>query len=228
VYLEAPEADEPLVFPGPSGANGANGSTGAQGPIGASAHFTLDITPEIDAMNEALSAAAGAYYDPDVDQVKSAGGLTALTTIASTVTPTTGGITLTNQISATGAVWRVKAHGTFVAVSSATARNALCAAFWGSTSLVVLTVGAVLASTAQTTNWELEIILTSSSATAIWTTGYCVNRVASATAETTSGITPASTTVTAGAQTLDLRFYSSVAVTSDSWSVQQVTMERLI
>jgi hypothetical protein len=178
-------------------------------------------------MNEALSAAAGSYYNPNTGVVNTAGGLTALTTIASTVTPTTGGITLTLQTAAVGSVWRVKAHGTFVAVSSATARNALCAAFWGATSLTVLTVGAVLVSTAQTTNWELEMILTASSTTAVWTTGYCNNRVASTTLVATSGITPASTTVTAGAQTIDLRFYSSVAVASDSWSIQQVTIERI-
>jgi len=224
VYLEAPDADEPLFH---LGSQGPQGVTGSQGPMGVSTHFVMDITPEIDIGNEALSIAAGSYFDPDTGTVNVAGGLTSLTTIASTVTPTTGGRTLTGMVAATGSLWRVRAMGTFVAASSATARNALCAAFWGSTSLTVCTVGAVLASTAQTTQFELEFFLTGASTTAIWTTGWALNRVASTTALALSGITPASTTVTAGAQTIDLRFYSSVAVTGDSWSIQQVTIERI-
>ena len=218
--------EDGFPVPGPPGAAGAAGSTGAQGPLGPAAYFCMDLTPEIDIGNEALSAAAGSYPDPDAGVVSTAGGLTASTTINDTATYTTGGITLANQIALAGSAWRVRAHGTFVAVSSATTRNAQVAVFWGSTQLVAITA-AVLVSTAQTTTWELEFILAGSSTTAIWTTGFLNNNVASAAALVQTNATPASTTVTAGAQTLDLRFSMSVAVATDQWVVQQVTMERI-
>lgn len=298
VYLEAPEADEPMVIPGPAGATGATGSTGltgAVGPTGPAVYLEADAAepdfflipgpagatgpqgpsgtggastvipgmdgdagedgmqgfPGLPGANGATGAQGPigpAVYleaevvEPDMFLVPGpagaagisasgllgvAGGLTALTTIAATVTATTGGITLASQTAAAGSVWRVRAMGTFVAVSSATARNALITPVWGATALPALTVGAVLVSTAQTTNFECEFILTASSTTAIWATGFALNRVASATALALAGLTPASTTVTAGAQTIDLRFSMSAAVAGDSWSIQQVTIERI-
>jgi hypothetical protein len=155
-----------------------------------------------------------------------AGGLSALTTINDTVTYTTGGITLPNQAAVAGSVWRIRAYGQFVAVSSATARNAQVAAFWGATQLTAM-APAVLASTAQSTQFMLEMELSATSATAIWATGQMRNNVASATLQVGTRLTPASTTVTAGAQTIDLRFSMSVAVATDQWLIDQVTIERI-
>lgn len=162
-----------------------------------------------------------------------AGGLTAVTTINDTVSYTTGGVILNSQTAVGGSVWRVRAFGTFVAVSSATARNAQIVPFWGSTQLTAITP-VVLASVAQTTNWEAEFVLTASSTTAVWTTGVIQNKlnypaiVAGTSAyEKSDHATPASTTVTAGAQTIDLRFSMSVAVATDQWVIESVTIERL-
>jgi hypothetical protein len=159
--------------------------------------------------------------------------LTAVTAINDTITYTTGGVTLASQIAAAGTAWRVKAFGTFVAVNSATARNAQVDPYWGTTALPAIAV-AVLASVGQTTEWEVEFTLSGSSTTAIWTVGKLANKLDSpAIVPGTSApmeidnVTPASTTVTAGAQTLDLRFSMSVAVATDIWNVHGVTIERL-
>lgn len=224
IYLEAEAIDGDMGPPGPAGANGQAGATGAQGPAGPAVYLEAEVV-EPDFF--VVPGSPGTPGTTTSGLLAVAGGLTALTTIAATITPTTGGVTLANQTAAAGAVWRVRAMGTFVAVSSATARNAVIQAFWGATGLTALTVGAVLASTAQTTNFECEFILTASSTTAVWTTGFALNRVASATALALSGVTPASVAVTAGAQTLDLRFSMSAAVAGDSWSIQQVTIERI-
>ena len=85
----------------------------------------------------------------------------------------------------------------------------------------------VLINTAQTTQWQCEFTLTASSTTAIWTAGTLISRIASATALAIDNATAASTAVTAGAQTLDLRFRVSTAVAAESWVIQSVTMERL-
>jgi hypothetical protein len=152
---------------------------------------------------------------------------TANTTVANTVTDTTGGVTYSAPAIGAGQVYRITARGTFTAANSVTARNAQIKAYWGSTALTPSLIKAVLASTAQTTNWEAEFELVGTSTTAIWTTGAFDNQVNSATIETRLNATPASTTVTSGAQTLDLRFSMSASVAGDSWSVQQVLIERL-
>ena len=54
VYLEAPEADEPLFHLGAQGPQGATGLTGSQGPAGSAAYFTADDQSE-DASNAASS-----------------------------------------------------------------------------------------------------------------------------------------------------------------------------
>jgi hypothetical protein len=157
----------------------------------------------------------------------SAGGLVASTVIPATITDTTGGITLAGQVAAVGSVWRVRAMGTFIAALAITARNALITPYWGAVALPVITVGAVLASTAQTTNWSCEFDIVGSSTTTLQTAGQCLNSVASATLLALAGAASASKTVTAGAQTLDLCFAMSAAVVGDQWIVQQVTMERI-
>jgi hypothetical protein len=154
------------------------------------------------------------------------GGKTANTTITNTTTYTTGGTTLLTQTAAVGSTWRIRAFGQYTAVSSGTARTARVACFWGSTQLTAITP-TVLTSTAQTTQWQCEFTLTASSTTAIWTAGTMISRVASATALAMDNATAASTAVTAGAQTLDLRFSMSNATPADSWIIQSVTMERL-
>lgn len=153
-------------------------------------------------------------------------GLTANTTVTNQATFTTAGLTLASQTADTGRVWRIRAFGQFTAANSGTARTAQIACFWGSTQLTAITPS-ILVSTAQTTQWQVEFILTGTSTTAIWTTGTLINRVASATALAMDNATPASTTVTAGAQTLDLRVRVSTAVAAESWIIQQVTMERI-
>jgi hypothetical protein len=161
------------------------------------------------------------------------GGKTSTTTINDTVTPTTGGVTLAGQVATATATWRVRAHGTFVAVSSATTRNAVLQPYWGSTALPSIAV-AVLPSVAQTTNWEAEFILGGSSTTGIWTTGFMSNKIdypaivaGTSAPDKLDMVTPGTTAVTAGAQTIDLRFSMSVAVATDQWVVHNVTIERL-
>jgi hypothetical protein len=221
IYLEADPADEPMIIPGPQGVAGTAGATGSQGPAGVAIFMEADPAEEYQ-LFPGIQGTPGIQAPP----LGFSGGLTGSTTVNDTTTYTSGGVTLASQTAASGSVWRVRAHGTFVAATSATARNAQVAAFWGSTQLVAITV-AVLVSTAQTTNWNLEFILSGSSTTAIWTTGFFVNEIGSTTLQTQSEATPATTAVTAGAQTIDLRVSMSTAVATDQWVVQQVTMERL-
>jgi len=155
------------------------------------------------------------------------GGQTANITVTNTVTYTTGGNTLASQTATTGATWRVRAFGQYAAVTSATARNAQVRPYWGTVALPAITP-AVLTSAANTTQWQCEFTLTASSTTAMWTAGSLLSRVTSATAFAVDNATPASTTVTAGAQTLDLRFSMSNATPADSWIVQSVIFERLV
>jgi len=163
----------------------------------------------------------------DVTSVTAAtSGLTANTTVTNTATFTTAGLTLATQTAAAGSVWRIRAYGQFTAASSATVRTAQIACFWGTTQLTAITP-TVLASTAQTTQWQVEFELSATSTTAIWTTGSLMSRVASATALAIDNATAASTTVTAGAQTLDLQVRVSSAIAAESWIIQQITMERI-
>lgn len=204
--------------PGPSGNDGAPGAAGSSGlPI-----FVLGDSEPAD-WGGPVPGPAGAPANQGLLSV--AGGLVANTTINDTVTFTTGGITLASQTAAAGSVWRVRARGTFVAVSSATARNAQVACFWGSTQLTAIAV-AVQASTARTAAWRVEFDLIGVDTTHVWTTGNLLNTLAAA-AYTLSAATPASVAVTAGAQTLDLRFNMSTAVATDQWVIHQVTMERI-
>jgi len=161
----------------------------------------------------------------DASSIARNAGLSGNTTVTNQATFTTAGLTLASQTPAAGSTWRIRAYGQFTAVSSATVRTAQIACFWGTTQLVAITP-TVLASTAQTTQWQVEFELVATSATAMWTTGSLMSRISSATALAIDNATPASTTIS-GAQTIDLRVRVSTAVASESWIIQQVTMERL-
>ena len=159
-------------------------------------------------------------------------GLTAVTAISNQQTPTTGGVTLASQRLAPGCVWRLRAYGTYVAASSSTARNLEVTPYWGSTALTKI-ASVVLASTAQTTDWTVEFLLTASSTTAVWTTGTLLEQtdvVLSTTAADMDFIiaTAASTTGCTQVSTVDLRFDTSASVTGDAINVHSVTIERLI
>jgi len=172
----------------------------------------------IEALRDVQRAAQSAF--------RSAAASTATVTVAAATAYTTGGTALAAQTAAAGQTYRVRAWGNFTAVSSATARNGLIAPFWGTTQLPGVTV-AVLVSSAQTSAWEAEFVISTTSTTAAWTFGKLLSRLASATLYALGLNTPASTTVTAGALAIDLRFAVSAVVAGDSWSVQSVTIERI-
>jgi hypothetical protein len=177
-----------------------------------------------------LLTSRGANLSPQWASTSSAGKTSVTTiTILAANTYTSGGVTFASQTAAANSTWRVRAFGTFTTINSATARNALIACFWGSTQLAAIST-TILIGAVQTTQWQVEFTLTASSTTAIWTAGTFLNQIAAAIATpalTIANVTPASTTVTAGAQTIDLKFASSQNV-GDSWAVQSVTIERLV
>jgi hypothetical protein len=216
-YLEAPEADEPIIHPGPQGIAGLQGATGPQGPIG----FGMDGADGEEGF--AIPGGPG----PAGTALAFAGGLTTVTTINATTVATSGGVTLANQTAAAGGVWRLRAHGTFTAVSNATARDATITPYWGSAAPGGSIQFLILASTAQTTNWELEILFAASGTTTVEVTGYCNGSINSATAYSLVLQSAVSLTVSSGPQTLDLRFNMTTAVTGEKWIVFNVTMERL-
>jgi hypothetical protein len=190
-------------------------------------------TGSIDNMNVgATTAGTGSFTSLTSTSRGTAGvlaantGLTANTTVTNTATFTTAGLTLASQTATTGSVWRVRAYGQFVAQSSATARTAQIACFWGATQLVAITPS-VLVSVTATSQWQVEFELAATSTTAIWTTGTLISKVAANTQVAIDNATPASTTVSPGAQTLDLQVRVSTAVAAESWVIQQITMERL-
>jgi len=173
--------------------------------------------------------------DDHVHALSLAAGKVANTTITNTVTPTTGGVTFAAPAIGAGHMYRIRAVGQFTAASSVTTRNAQVSPFWGTVACPTLAAAIVVpVSLAQTTQWELEYILVGVDTTHAWVTGYFHSRLGLAAADTQAqrlatmtNAAPASTIVTAGAQTLDLRFSMSTSVAGDSWVVQQVTMERM-
>ena len=187
------------------------------GSVVLSASPTLTGTTTVDTFSPTTMADAGAL-------ARNA-GRTANTSITNQTTFTTGGLTLPSQAPATNSTWRIRAFGQFDGRSSATARTAQVACFWGTTQLVAITP-TVLASTAQVTQWQLEFNLTCSSATAIWTSGTLLSRIASATALAVDNATPASTVIS-GTQTIDVRFRVSSGIASEGWIIQGLTIERL-
>lgn len=222
--LDGDQGDDGLMIQGPVGSQGVQGNTGgtgAQGPMGPT------MIMEVPDYEEPLFIPGG----PDTKGLLAINsGLLVQTTINDTVTPTTGGITLTNQVAAAGSVWRVKAFVNFVAVSSATARNAVADVFWGATNISAGVLNpAVLVSTAQTTHGFVEFYLIGKTATTVYCTGQFWNRVGSATQLIINSVNPVVTaTVSSGPQTIDVRFSMSVAVATDQWTVDQITIERII
>lgn len=178
---------------------------------------------------------AAAIGDYGATQTSKSAGLTAVTSIANQQTATTGGVTLANQTLVPKACWRIKAYGQYTAASSATARNMEVTPYWGTTALTKIAV-AVLASTAQTTNWVCEFELTASSATAIWTTGWLHNQLSDVFGTSPNTVaadlalaTAASTSSLATElQAIDLRFDTSASVSGDIVKVNMVTIERLV
>lgn len=227
VFLEAPGADEEVLFhPGIQGSSGSPGVPGAQGVAGPALFL---VQGEEQETNEAVSY--GPTTTPNVVPAGIGwvgGRLTSITTIAATTTPTTGGVTYAAPPILAGQVYRVRARGQFVAVSSATVRGAQISAFWGSTQLTGLAYGTILASTARTTPFSHEIILVGVDTTHIWSDGYNLNQWIAAAPTEQRGAAPTSVVVTAGPQTLDLRFSMSVVAAGDSWNIWMVTMERLV
>ena len=155
-------------------------------------------------------------------------GLTAVTAVAGSLTLATGGVTLATQTAAAGSVWRVRAYGTYAAASSANVRALTMSCYWGTTQLTAITTGSVLSAVAQTTPWQVEFEISTSSTNAAWNTGILSSQVTSATIPLNNVATPASVVVTSGAQTLDFRVgQTGTATATDTINVHQVTMERI-
>ena len=209
----------------------ANGGTGiattpANGsiPIGNGTNYTNATITQGNGIS--VTNGSGSITIANNGILATAGGLTAITPINNTITYTSGGITLTTQTMASGSVWRISAFGNYNPQSSATARNGQVACFWGTTQLTAISQ-AVLVSNAQVSGWRCEFTLTGSSTTGVWVTGSLANRMSSLTISSITNATPTSVSVTAGSQTLDLRFSMSNATPTDIWNVHSVTMERL-
>lgn len=186
------------------------------------------------APNDATKFLNGA--NPPAYAVPAAGGLLAFATCLTTsptsisldVNGASGGVTLASQTAAANSVWRVKAHGRLTALSSATARNLQMSAFWGLTQLGIITTP-ILLNTAQSTDWQLEMILVGVDTTHILSTGMAVVSTNTNTGfASNKRITPISTAVSSGAKTIDCWFNSSVNTVADTLLVDQVTIERLV
>jgi hypothetical protein len=158
-----------------------------------------------------------------------AGGKTSVTAVTGSLTLATGGVTLASQVMATNSTWRIRAYGTYVAASSANARTLTMSCFWGATALTSVTTGNVLASTAQTTPWQVELEITGSSATAAWCTAVLMSQVTSATIPQQNVATAASVTALTTTSTLDFRVgQTGTATATDTINVHQVTIERIV
>ena len=157
-----------------------------------------------------------------------AGGLTSVTTGAGSLTLFTGGVTLASQVMASGSVWRVMAYGTYAASSSANARTLTMDCVWGATALTSVTTGNVLAVTAQTTAWWVELEITGSSATAAWCTGILSSQVTSATIPLNYIAIAASVTGLTTTSTLDFKVgQTGTATAGDTINVHSVVIERI-
>jgi hypothetical protein len=181
------------------------------------------------------TAAAGSFTSLTATSVGTAGvlaktgGLTSVTAVTGSLTLATGGVTLASQAMASTSTWRIRAYGTYVASSSANARTLTMRCYWGSTALTAVTTGNVLASTAQTTPWQVELEITGSSATAAWCTAVLVSQVTSATIPQQYVATAASVTSLTTTSTLDFRVgQTGTATSGDTINVHSVTIERLV
>ena len=183
----------------------------------------------------ATTASTGSFTSLTATSVGTAGvlakngGLTSVTAVAGSLTLATGGVTLASQAMASTSTWRIRAYGTYVASSSATARTLTMRCYWGSTALTAVTTGNVLASTAQTTPWQVELEITGSSATAAWCTAVLMSQVTSATIPQQYVATAASVTGLTTTSTLDFRVgQTGTAVAGDTINVHSVTIERIV
>ncbi len=151
-------------------------------------------------------------------------GSAATTTINDTTTFTTGGTTLASQTLANGSVWRIRAFGQYIAVSTTT-HSLNAAVFWGSTQLTSITWSEA-GSAAQTSTFSLDFTVQGTGTTTLNMSGWG-SLLPGATITTPIIVTQAATGLTAGAQTIDLRFNMGTAVAGESWKVDSVTIERL-
>ena len=156
------------------------------------------------------------------------GGKTSVTAVTGSLTLATGGVTLASQVMAANSSWRITAYGTYAAASSANARTLTMSCYWGATALTSVTTGNVLASTAQTTPWKVELEITGSSATAAWCTGFLSAQVTSATIPLNYVATAASVTGLTTTSTLDFRVgQTGTATSTDTINVHSVILERI-
>lgn len=156
--------------------------------------------------------------------------LQAATIITNQQTPTTGGVTMASQVATTTGVWRIKAWGSYLAKNSATVRSFEVTPYWGSTALSGTAVAVKVSNGSDfTSRWEFECLLVGVDTTHISTSGGLLHAVtdASLTALRWGLFNPISTAVTAGAQTVDLRFDNSASVAGEVITVVQVTIERI-
>jgi hypothetical protein len=141
---------------------------------------------------------------------------------------TSGVVSLSNQSAASGSYWRIRAFGTYAAISSVNVRQFSIVVLWGSTTLTALLSGNVLASTVQTTNWVAEFTIVGTSTTAVSVTGHLINQIASATLQTTNILVLTSTAVTAGAQAIFFNVgQAGTTFAGDTITVQSVLIERI-
>lgn len=153
--------------------------------------------------------------------------LTSRPTVAATTTPTTTGDTAPVIAIGAGQVYRVRSYGVFTSANSATARTGSVQPFWGATGLQAHNGAPVLVSVARSFSFISEHMLIGVDTTHVWSstlllwTGRALNIT-----EGLNGV-GISTLVAAGPQTLDLRFFMSVVVAGDVWTVDSVTYERL-
>jgi len=135
---------------------------------------------------------------------------------------------------ASGSVWRIYASGRYTSTGVGSARNFLVQPYWGSTAMgvaftVVNNVGGGLGTF--TADWNLDLILIGTSTTlakmAGQFRGFLDSSIALTVATYNSLAPTSSASVASSAQTLDLRFAMSAAVSGESWVVDVVTIERL-
>ena len=149
-------------------------------------------------------------------------------TLSNSTTLVTGGVTLTSQTPAAGSTWRIRAYGTYGAASSGSTRQFTMSPYWGTTQLTAITTGNILTNTAQTTPWQVEFEIVTTSTTAAWVTGILSHQVTSATTPTSTIATAGSTSIS-GTQTIDFRLAMATSSTAaDSIVVHQVTIERIL
>lgn len=159
-----------------------------------------------------------------------------VTTINSTVPPTSGGVTYAGRLDVPGptgvvGIWKIKAYGTFTAANSATPRNASIIPHWyglpndDDIALAGFSIP-VLVSVAQTTNWDCEFILKGLSTSSVQSSGKLQSKIAYQ-VETLDLIAPTVTQNCLDLGNIELKFNISNSLIADSWTVYQITMERV-